>query len=211
MPKKNLKKEEFWNTLTHGIGAALSVVALVLLIIFSVYNGSAIHLITSLVFGGSLVLLYSASTSYHAAVKLKWKRRFLLIDHLSIYVLIAGTYTPIALLGLKGIWGWTIFGLIWGFVVIGFIFKFSPLRRLDKLSLLLYVLMGWLIIIAIKPLLANIPSPALWYLLAGGLSYMLGIYFYVKEKVPYYHAVWHIFVLGGSTLHFLAIFLYLIP
>lgn len=211
MYKKNRKREEFWNTLTHGIGAVLSVVALVLLIIFSVYNGSAMHLAVSLVFGISLVLLYSASTIYHALVKLKWKRFFRLIDHLSIYVLIAGTYTPFALLGLKGTWGWTIFGLIWAFAIVGFIFKFSPLRRSEKLSLSLYALMGWLIIIAIKPLLANVPSPALWYLLGGGLCYTFGIYFYAKEKIPYNHAIWHVFVLGGSTLHFLGIFLYLIP
>ncbi|AXG74479.1 hemolysin III family protein [Flavobacterium arcticum] len=211
MYKKNRKREEFWNTLTHGLGAVLAVVALVLLIIFSAYNGSAMHLAVSLVFGISLVLLYSASTIYHAVVKLKWKRFFRLIDHLSIYVLIAGTYTPFALLGLKGTWGWTIFGLIWAFAIVGFIFKFSPLRRSEKLSLSLYALMGWLIIIAIKPLLANVPSPALWYLLGGGLCYTFGIYFYAKEKIPYNHAIWHVFVLGGSTLHFLGIFLYLIP
>lgn len=211
MPKKNRKREEFWNTLTHGLGAVLAVTALVLLIVFSVYNGSAMHLAVSLVFGISLVLLYSASTIYHAVVKLKWKRFFRLIDHLSIYILIAGTYTPFALLGLKGTWGWTIFGLIWAFVIVGFIFKFSPLRRSEKLSLSLYAIMGWLIIIAIKPLLANVPSPALWYLLGGGLCYTFGIYFYAKEKIPYNHAIWHVFVLGGSTLHFLGIFLYLIP
>ncbi len=211
MYKKNRKREEFWNTLTHGLGAVLAVVALVLLIVFSAYNGSAMHLAVSLVFGISLVLLYSASTIYHAVVKLKWKRFFRLIDHLSIYVLIAGTYTPFALLGLKGTWGWTIFGLIWAFAIVGFIFKFSPLRRSEKLSLSLYALMGWLIIIAIKPLLANVPSPALWYLLGGGLCYTFGIYFYAKEKIPYNHAIWHVFVLGGSTLHFLGIFLYLIP
>ena len=211
MPKKNRKREEFWNTLTHGLGAVLAVAALVLLVIFSAYNGSAMHLAVSIVFGISLVLLYSASTIYHAVVKLKWKRFFRLIDHLSIYILIAGTYTPFALLGLKGTWGWTIFGLIWAFVIVGFIFKFSPLRRSEKLSLSLYAIMGWLIIIAIKPLLANVPSPALWYLLGGGLCYTFGIYFYAKEKIPYNHAIWHVFVLGGSTLHFLGVFLYLIP
>ncbi len=211
MPKKNRKREEFWNTLTHGLGAVLAVAALVLLVIFSAYNGSAMHLAVSIVFGISLVLLYSASTIYHAVVKLKWKRFFRLIDHLSIYILIAGTYTPFALLGLKGTWGWIIFGLIWAFVIVGFIFKFSPLRRSEKLSLSLYAIMGWLIIIAIKPLLANVPSPALWYLLGGGLCYTFGIYFYAKEKIPYNHAIWHVFVLGGSTLHFLGVFLYLIP
>lgn len=211
MPKKNRKREEFLNVLTHGTGAVLSVAALVIMIIYSVYRGTATHLAASLVFGISLVVLYSASTIYHAMVKLKWKRLFRLIDHLSIYILIAGTYTPIALLGLKGTWGWVIFGLIWAFAIVGFIFKFSPLRRSEKLSLSLYALMGWLIIIAIKPLLANMETGALLYLLGGGLCYTFGIYFYAKEKIPYNHAIWHVFVLGGSVLHFFGIFLYLIP
>ncbi|GGB81527.1 hemolysin III [Flavobacterium suaedae] len=211
MPKKNRKREEFFNVLTHGTGAILSVAALVIMIVYSIYRGTATHLAASLVFGISLVLLYSASTIYHAMVKLKWKRLFRLIDHLSIYVLIAGTYTPIALLGLKGTWGWVIFGLVWAFALVGFIFKFSPLRRSEKLSLSLYALMGWLIIIAIKPLLANMETGALLYLLGGGLCYTFGIYFYAKEKIPYNHAIWHVFVLGGSVLHFFGIFLYLIP
>lgn len=211
MPKKNRKREEFLNVLTHGTGAILSIAALVIMIIYSVYRGTATHLAASLVFGISLVVLYSASTIYHAMVKLKWKRFFRLIDHLSIYILIAGTYTPIALLGLKGTWGWVIFGLIWAFAIVGFIFKFSPLRRSEKLSLSLYALMGWLIIIAIKPLLANMETGALLYLLGGGLCYTFGIYFYAKEKIPYNHAIWHVFVLGGSVLHFFGIFLYLIP
>ncbi|OIQ22465.1 MAG: hemolysin III [Flavobacterium sp. MedPE-SWcel] len=211
MPKKNRKQEEFWNVITHGLGALLSIIGLILLALFSIRNGSTIHIVTSLVFGISLVILYTASTIYHAVVKLKWKRFFRLIDHLSIYVLIAGTYTPFALLGLKGTWGWVIFGLIWAFAIIGFIFKFSPLRRSEKLSLSLYAIMGWLIIIAIKPLLANVAPQALWYLLGGGLCYTFGIYFYAKEKISYNHAIWHVFVLGGSTLHFLGVFLYLIP
>lgn len=169
------------------------------------------QLIATTVFGLTLVLLYSASTIYHAVVKPKWKNIFRLIDHLCIYLLIAGTYTPVALLGLKGAWGWTIFGLAWAFAVMGFVFKFSPLRKSEKLSLSLYALMGWLIIIAVKPLYNNLPAGALWLLLGGGLCYTAGIYFYAKEKIPYNHPIWHVFVLGGSTLHFLGIFLYLIP
>lgn len=211
MPVKNRKSEEFYNTITHGLGAVFSIVALVLLLVFSVNNGTTLHVTTTAVFGVSLVLLYTASTLYHAVVQLKWKRFFRLIDHLSIYILIAGTYTPFALLGLKGTWGWVLFGLIWAFAILGFIFKFSPLRRSEKLSLSLYAIMGWLVIIAIKPLLANVPAPALWYLLGGGLCYTFGIYFYATEKIPYNHAIWHVFVLGGSTLHFLGIFLHLIP
>ena len=211
MAKMNRKSEEFWNALTHGIGAVLSVAGLALMVIFSVLRGTPMHIAASVVFGTSLILLYTASACYHAAWKLKWKRLLLKADHLCIYLLIAGTYTPIALLGLKGVWGWAIFGLIWAFAIAGFIFKFSPLKNNDKLSLIIYALMGWLIIIAIKPLIENLSAPALFFLLGGGLCYTFGIYFYVKVKVPYYHAVWHVFVVGGSMLHFLGIFFYLIP
>ncbi|MEL1242749.1 hemolysin III family protein [Flavobacterium sp. DGU11] len=211
MPKKNRKREEFWNVVTHGTGALLSVAAFIALVTYAAFNGNAMHIAAAIVFGGSLVLLYAASTIYHYVATLRWKRFFQKIDHLCIYVLIAGTYTPIALLGLKGAWGWTIFGIIWAFALAGFIFKFSPLRRSEKLSLSLYALMGWLIIIAIKPLIESLSAGALFYLLGGGLCYTFGIYFYAKEKIPYNHAIWHVFVLGGSTLHFLGIFLYLIP
>jgi hemolysin III len=211
MAKRNRKSEELWNVVTHGTGAILSVIALITMVLYSVYHGSLLHIATSVIFGTSLVLLYSASTIYHWAWKLRWKRLLQRIDHLCIYVLIAGSYTPIALLGLKGAWGWTIFGLIWAFAIVGFIFKFSPLRKSEKLSLTLYALMGWLIIIAIKPLIENLATGALFFLLGGGLCYTFGIYFYAKEKIPYNHTIWHLFVLGGSTLHFLGVFLYLIP
>lgn len=211
MAKRNRKSEELWNVVTHGTGAILSVVALTAMVAYSVIKGTALHIAVSVIFGVSLVLLYSASTVYHAAWKLKWKRILQKIDHLCIYILIAGSYTPIALLGLKGVWGWTIFGLIWAFAIAGFIFKFSPLRRSEKISLTLYALMGWLIIIAIKPLIENLAAGALLCLLGGGLCYTFGIYFYAKEKMPYNHTIWHLFVLGGSTLHFLGVFIYLIP
>jgi len=211
MAKRNRKSEELWNVVTHGTGAVLSVIALAIMVLYSVYHGTFMHIAVSIIFGSSLVLLYSASTVYHWAWKLRWKRLLQRIDHLCIYLLIAGSYTPIALLGLKGVWGWTIFGLIWAFAIAGFIFKFSPLRKSEKLSLTLYALMGWLIIIAIKPLIENLATGALFFLLGGGLCYTFGIYFYAKEKMPYNHTIWHLFVLGGSTLHFLGVFLYLIP
>jgi hemolysin III len=211
MPKKNRKSEEFWNTLTHGMGAVLSIAALTAMVVYSAIKGTTLQLAASVVFGISLILLYTASTVYHAAYKLRWKRIMQRIDHLCIYILIAGTYTPVALLGLKGLWGWGIFGLIWAFAIAGFIFKFSPLRKNEKISLTLYALMGWLIIVAIKPLIENLAPGMLWYLAGGGLCYTFGIYFYAKEKIPYNHAIWHMFVLAGSALHFTGIFLYLIP
>ncbi|MPS74911.1 MAG: hemolysin III family protein [Chryseobacterium sp.] len=211
MPKKNRKKEEFYNVITHGVGAALSVVALILMIIYSAISGSTIAIVCSLVFGLSLITLYSASTIYHAVYKLKWKKICQRIDHLSIYILIAGTYTPIALLGLKGIWGWAMFGVIWGLAIIGFIFKFSPLRYNEKISLSLYAIMGWTAIIAIKPMIENLSAGALTFIILGGLCYTFGIYFYAKDRKPFYHPIWHLFVLGGSIMHFCAVFFFILP
>ncbi len=209
--KRNRRKEEFWNVLTHGAGAILSIAALALMLSFSFLHGTALDIAVSLVFGASLVMLYTASTVYHAVSTLRQKRFYKRADHLCIYILIAGTYTPIALLGLKGAWGWWIFGLIWTLVAAGFVFKFSKLRYSKKLSVSLYLLMGWLIIAAIKPMMENLSPVMLLLVLAGGLSYTLGTYFYTREKMPYSHAIWHLFVLAGSAFHFFAIFLFLIP
>lgn len=210
MHKRNRKKEELLNVLTHGTGALLSLAALVSLLWVSM-GGTKLQLAALAVFGISLMALYTASTIYHAMTRLRWKRFFQTVDHLCIYLLIAGTYTPVALLGMKGIWGWIIFGLIWLLAIIGFVFKLSPLRRYEKVSLALYLAMGWLIVIALKPLIASMPAEPLLLLLAGGICYTAGVYFFVKENVPYYHTVWHLFVLAGSAFHFFGIFWYLVP
>ena len=194
-----------------GLGVILPVVALILMIYYSAISGSGIAIESSLVFGISLILLYSASTVYHAVYKLKWKKICQRIDHLSIYLLIAGTYTPIALLGLKGAWGWSMFGVIWGMALIGFIFKFSPMRNNEKISLSLYALMGWAAIIAIKPMIENLSTGALTLIILGGLCYTLGIYFYAKDRKPFYHPIWHLFVLGGSITLFCAVFFFILP
>ena len=194
-----------------GLGVILPVVALILMIYYSAISGSGIAIASSLVFGISLILLYSASTVYHAVYKLKWKKICQRIDHLSIYLLIAGTYTPIALLGLKGAWGWSMFGVIWGMALIGFIFKFSPMRNNEKISLSLYALMGWAAIIAIKPMIENLSTGALTLIIIGGLCYTLGIYFYAKDRKPFYHPIWHLFVLGGSITLFCAVFYFILP
>jgi hemolysin III len=211
MRKKNRRKEEFYNTITHGIGAVLSVVALGLMLAFSIPTGEKMTIAVSVVFGISLVALYTASTCYHAMTTLRWKRFFKRVDHLCIYILIAGTYTPVALLGLKGAWGWWVFGLIWTLVVAGFFFKFSKLRYSKKLSLSLYLLMGWLIVAAIRPMLDSLSLSMLLFVLAGGACYTFGTFFYARERIPYSHAIWHVFVMGGSAFHFYAIFHYLIP
>lgn len=212
MPFKsiNYREEEFWNVLTHGLGAILSLIGLFVLIYFASQSESPMDLICAVVFGLSMVILYSASTIYHAVSNEKRKLIFQKLDHLCIYILIAGTYTPIALLGLKGAWGWSIFGSIWGMAALGFVFKFSPLRKSEKLSLILYAAMGWLIIIAIKPLVENLSSEALLYMGLGGLFYTVGIYFYAQNKIPYNHAIWHLFVLAGSAFHFFGILFYVL-
>lgn len=212
MPFKSIdyRKEEFWNVLTHGLGVILSLIGLFVLIYFASQSGSLMDLICAVVFGLSMVLLYLASTIYHAVSNEKRKLIFQKLDHLCIYILIAGTYTPIALLGLKGAWGWSIFGSIWGMAALGFVFKFSPLRKSEKLSLILYAAMGWLIIIAIKPLVENLSSEALLYMGLGGLFYTVGIYFYAQNKIPYNHAIWHLFVLAGSAFHFFGILFYVL-
>jgi|SRR5690554_1186031 hemolysin III len=207
----DFKNEEVWNTLTHGIGALLSVAALFVLLSVASKYGSSIEIISAGVFGTTLLLQYLASTFYHAQYNPRLKYHWRKIDHLSIYLLIAGTYTPVVLSGLGGAWGWTIFGIIWGLAVLGFIYKLSPLRRYKKISLLLYLLMGWVIIIALKPMLETLTTEALLFLGIGGLLYTIGTYFYARPRIPYNHAIWHLFVLGGSALHFVGVVSYILP
>ena len=205
------QREELANVLTHGMGALLAISAMVLLIVFSSLNGDAYHIVSSVVFGTCMLLLYTMSTLYHMVKKEKIKRIFRLLDHSSIFLLIAGTYTPFTLVTLNGKWGWTLFGLVWGLAVAGIIVEVATKQKYKKISLALYIGMGWLIIIAIKPLLHTIPTGGLMLLVSGGLCYTLGILFYIWKSLAGNHAIWHLFVLGGSTLHFFAVFFYVIP
>ncbi len=203
--------EEIANSITHGIGAALATAALTILVVFASLKGDAWQIVSFAIYGTSLVLMYTSSTLYHAFTNKKAKRYFRIMDHSSIFLLIAGTYTPITLLALRDTgWGWTIFGLIWGMAILGILFKFLFYGKLEKLSIVFYVLMGWLAIIAIKPMLANLPTGLLIWIAVGGLSYTLGIIFYAWTKFPYSHSIWHLFVLGGSISHFFGILLYLV-
>ena len=205
------QREELANVLTHGMGALLAISAMVLLIVFSSLNGDAYHIVSSVVFGTCMLLLYTMSTLYHMVKKEKIKRIFRLLDHSSIFLLIAGTYTPFTLVTLNGKWGWTLFGLVWGLAVAGIIVEVATKQKYKKISLALYIGMGWLIIIAIKPLLHTIPTGGLMLLVSGGFCYTLGILFYIWKSLAGNHAIWHLFVLGGSTLHFFAVFFYVIP
>ncbi|MGH7947069.1 MAG: PAQR family membrane homeostasis protein TrhA [Opitutaceae bacterium] len=203
--------EEIANWLTHGVGAVMSVVALTLLIIFASTRGNAWHLVSFTVFGLSLFVLYTASTLYHLSRNEGRRRLLRRIDQAAIFVLIAGTYTPFLLTNLRGPWGWTLLGIIWTLCGAGAVLKFFGAGRDRTASIIAYLFAGWLIVAAAKPLLATVPQPGLWLLLAGGVCYSVGVLFYVWRQLRFHHAFWHSFVLGGSTCHFLAVLLFLTP
>lgn len=210
LPKQSLG-EEIANSITHGIGAALATAALTILVVFAALKGDAWRIVSFAIYGTSLILMYTSSTLYHAFTHKKAKRYFRIMDHSSIFLLIAGTYTPITLLALRDAgWGWTIFGLIWGMAILGILFKLLFYGKLEKLSVVFYIAMGWLAVIAIKPMLANLPLGLLVWIAIGGLSYTFGIIFYAWTKLPYNHSIWHLFVLGGSISHFFGILFYLV-
>ncbi|HBK70249.1 MAG TPA: hemolysin D [Flavobacteriaceae bacterium] len=202
--------EEKLNVITHGIGLLLSIVALVLLIVKSSHEGTAKHIVSFTVFGASLILLYSASTFYHSSQKPKLRHRLNILDHASIYVLIAGTYTPFTLVVLKGWLGWTIFGFTWGIAVIGIVLKLFYTGRFDRISTIAYVAMGWIIIFAVKPLIEVFPLNGLYWLLAGGIFYTVGAVFYSITKLKFNHVIFHLFVLLGSFSHFMAVYFYVL-
>lgn len=202
------KKEEFWNVLTHGLGLALSIPATVLLVVHASLYESVWHIVSFSIYGASMVVLYLASTLFHSAKNKKTRLRLNVFDHASIYLLIAGTYTPFLLVTLRGGWGWSLFGVIWGLAIAGGIIKLFFTGRYDKISTLVYVLMGWLIIIAIKPLYENLSGGGLFWLSLGGIAYSIGAVLYLLRKFPYNHAIFHVFVLVGSICHFIAIFFY---
>ncbi len=204
-------KEEKLNIITHGIGLILSIAALVLLVVYSSIYGTAWHITSFAIFGSSLILLYSASTLYHYTQNPKWRQRLNIFDHSAIYVLIAGTYTPFTLVVLNGWIGWTIFGISWGLALIGIIFKLFFTGKYDRISTIAYVLMGWVIVFAIKPLVDTFPLNGLLWLLAGGIFYTVGAILYSSAKIRYNHAIFHIFVLLGSFSHFMAVFFYVLP
>ncbi|MDY0077461.1 MAG: hemolysin III family protein [Bacteroidales bacterium] len=200
---KQKKTEEIFNTLSHAAGIPIAVAALTLLVIFAAINGTTWHIVSFSIFGASMLLLYVASTLFHASRKIRVKYYLNKLDHSAIYVLIAGTYTPIALVNLQGTIGWILFGLIWGLALAGIIFKiWFYTQKYRKLSTWLYVAMGWLIVIAIVPLIQSTPWDALLFLIAGGVCYTIGALFYLRKNKKLSHFIFHLFVLGGSICHF---------
>ncbi|GGK39972.1 MULTISPECIES: PAQR family membrane homeostasis protein TrhA [Flavobacteriaceae] len=204
-------KEERFNVISHAFGLVLSVIALVLLVVFASLEGSVWHVVSFSIYGASLIVLYAASTFYHNSKTPKLRYRLNIFDHASIYILIAGTYTPFTLVVLDGWVGWTIFGVSWGLAFTGVILKLFFIGKYDKISTIAYVLMGWLIVFAIKPLVQNLPIEGLFWLLGGGISYTVGAILYSIKSIKYNHAIFHIFVLLGSFCHFMVIFFYVLP
>jgi len=203
--------EEIANSLTHGLGAGLSVAGLIILVVLAARYGDVWQVVSFSIYGGTLVLLYLASTLYHGLGGPRVKRVFRIIDHASIHLLIAGTYTPFLLVSLRGRLGWTLLGTIWGLALLGIAFEAFLIGRYRKASTLSYVVMGWLGVLALKQLLATFPVEGVVWLAAGGLLYTGGIVFYVWRRLPFSHAIWHLFVLAGSFCHYVAILRYLLP
>jgi hemolysin III len=203
--------EEVFNSITHGIGILISLAGLVVMVIFSGLYGNTLHIVSSAIFGAALVMLYTASTLYHSCQKPNLKHIFKILDHSCIYILIAGTYTPFALITLHGALGWTIFAVVWSLTILGIIFKVFCINRFNIISTLAYILMGWIIIIAIKPLIQALPGNAIAWLVSGGIIYTMGTIFYLWNKLPFNHAIWHFFVLAGSFCHFYAVMFHVIP
>jgi hemolysin III len=205
------RREEYANIATHALGVALSIAALVVMVGYAARDGDPYHLVSVSIFGATLILLYLGSTLYHSVTHPTTKHVFRVIDHSCIYLLIAGSYTPFTLVSLRGNWGWALFGVTWGLAVAGVVFKIFFTRRFNILSTLTYIALGWLVVLAAKPVLHAVPPGGLALLAGGGLMYTFGVIFYLWERIPYHHAIWHVMVMAGSFLHFLAVFYYVLP
>jgi hemolysin III len=203
--------EELANSLTHGFGVVLSLIGLCLLSLAAHASTAPYALVSCLIYGVTLVILYTTSTLYHSTWRPQSKPLQRTLDHIAIFLLIAGTYTPFVLITLHGPWGWTLFAITWTLATLGVIFELTPLKRFRAGMVTLYIAMGWVGLIAIKPLAAALPSAGLWLLFGGGAFYTFGVVFYQMHRLRYHHAVWHLFVLAGSVSQFFAVLNYVLP
>ncbi|MEM7030314.1 MAG: hemolysin III family protein [Chloroflexota bacterium] len=203
--------EEIANSITHGIGAALSIAGLTVLVVLAALFGNVYQIVSFSIYGATLILLYMASTLYHSFQHPKVKRVFRIMDHAAIYLLIAGTYTPFLLVGMRGVWGWTLLVIIWSLALTGVGLKVVFVNRFSNVTTATYLLMGWFVLVAIRELWLSIGTGGIVWLAIGGVSYTVGVIFYSMEKTRYTHAVWHLFVLGGSLCHYFAVLFYLAP
>ena len=203
--------EEVAHAVTHGLGAVLAIAGLCVLVARAALYGDQWHLISSAIFGSTLVMMYTASTLYHSIPMPRARHILRVIDHSMIYLLIAGSYTPFMLVSLRGVWGWSMLTVVWSLAVFGVVFKIFFTGKYEKLSLAIYLGMGWVAVFAIGPLLQHVPRGGLIMMLIGGVTYSGGVLFYTWERLRYHHAIWHLFVLGGSVLHYFAVLIYVIP
>jgi hemolysin III len=205
------RAEELASSVTHAIGAALAATALCVLLVSASRYGDVRRIVTLAVYGATMILLYCASTCFHACRRERIKHWLKVWDHAAIYALIAGTYTPFLLVLVRGGWGWSLFGVLWGLTLFGTIVKVFFVHRWEHVSTAIYVMMGWIGLIAIKPFFDTIPGGALAWILAGGVAYTAGVIFFLWDRLPFNHAIWHLFVMAGSACHFVAILLYVLP
>lgn len=204
-------REEIANTVTHAFGLTLATFGAIVLIALALVRGSEWHVFSVAVYGMTLVVTYTASTVYHALRKPRWKRIFRIADHAAIYLLIAGTYTPFSLITLRGPYGYGLFAAVWVLTVVGVAWKIYSHDRFPLVSTITYLLMGWMAVLVLKPLVTNMPVYGLVWLFAGGTCYSVGVIFFASRRIPYAHAVWHVFVMLGSICHYVAVMLYVLP
>ena len=210
LPKYTLG-EDLTNSISHGIGACLSVAALVLCIVKAALHGTTAGVVGASIYGSTLIIMYCMSTLYHAITNEKARHIFRVFDHLSIYLLIAGSYTPITLVTLKGAMGWTLFGIVWGVAILGIVLNSISLEKFKVFSMISYVAIGWAVVIGAKDIIEKLDRNGLMLLLYGGIAYTVGIIFFALKKYKYMHSIWHFFVLCGSILQFFSIYLYVLP
>jgi len=205
------RSEEWANGISHMVGVVFGIVALTMMVIFSSLRGNAWHVTSCSIYGATLIMLTMSSTLYHLIVNFKAKRFFQILDHCTIYFLIAGTYTPFSLVTLHESKGWTIFGIVWGLTVVGVIIESLFPKLVKYFSLPIYLIMGWIIVIDFNSVISNMDLGGLVMLVAGGMAYTIGVIFYVMDKTPYMHTIWHLFVLGGNVCHWVCVMFYVIP
>lgn len=210
-PHAETTAEEVASSITHAAGGLLAAAGLTLMVVLAASAGDARRVAAVSVYGATLVFMYVASTAYHLVRPPRAKRVMRILDHASIYLLIAGTYTPVTLVTMRGGWGWGLFGVVWGLAAAGVTLKLFFVGRFELLSTVVYVAMGWVVVVALKPLLASLPMPGFWWLIGGGLAYTAGVAFFVWDRLPFNHAIWHLFVVAGSVCHFFAVLFYVLP
>jgi hemolysin III len=199
--------EELVNSITHGVGLVLSIAGFVALLALAIVHGSALRIVSCAIYGSTLISVYAASTLYHGIASPRFKHALKIFDHCAIYLLIAGTYTPFLLVNLGGGWGWSLLGVIWGLAMAGILLKFWFVDHFKIFSTAVYLAMGWLAVIAVKPLLHHVSTPGIAWLVAGGMMYTIGVAFFAAPRLRYGHAIWHVFVMAGSVCHYIAVLL----